>query len=249
MTRLRRQFEMGQLRSGRTPGRALLGGLLLMSESSGVLEKVLLVVAVAFGTINVVGGFLVTDRMLLPRCARVGQAEEELLVAPVVAGELALSLYLDPALLQRLAAADPLDRLHGGNVADCLTALEGVSHFLYVVWNASHDRSVTLVELEMQAEVDKFIVTHWLLRRQVPGHFPLELRRVLFERARIDPNVGSRAGLYREASGYAGRFCRYLERALQRAQGAGIAHVTATCIELLGFVPPDDLESSLLRFR
>lgn len=35
----------------------------------------------------------------------------------------------------------------------------------------------------------------------------------------------------------------------ERAQAAGIAHVTATCIELLGFVPPDDLESSLLRFR
>ncbi len=34
-----------------------------------------------------------------------------------------------------------------------------------------------------------------------------------------------------------------------RALGAGIANVTATCIELLGFVPPDDLESSLLRFR
>jgi 2,3-bisphosphoglycerate-independent phosphoglycerate mutase len=30
---------------------------------------------------------------------------------------------------------------------------------------------------------------------------------------------------------------------------AGIANVTATCIELLGFVPPDDLEPSLLRFR
>ena len=30
---------------------------------------------------------------------------------------------------------------------------------------------------------------------------------------------------------------------------AGIANVTATCIELLGYVPPDDLESSLLRFR
>jgi NAD(P) transhydrogenase subunit alpha len=45
-------------------GIVLLGGLLLMAESSGVLEKVLLVIAVAFGTINVIGGFLVTDRML-----------------------------------------------------------------------------------------------------------------------------------------------------------------------------------------
>jgi 2,3-bisphosphoglycerate-independent phosphoglycerate mutase len=34
-----------------------------------------------------------------------------------------------------------------------------------------------------------------------------------------------------------------------RLPDAGIANVTATCIELLGFVPPDDLQSSLLRFR
>ncbi len=45
-------------------GIVVLGGLLLMAESNGALEKVLLVIAVAFGTINVVGGFLVTDRML-----------------------------------------------------------------------------------------------------------------------------------------------------------------------------------------
>jgi NAD(P) transhydrogenase subunit alpha len=45
-------------------GIVVLGGLLLMAESSGALEKVLLVIAVAFGTINVIGGFLVTDRML-----------------------------------------------------------------------------------------------------------------------------------------------------------------------------------------
>jgi NAD(P) transhydrogenase subunit alpha len=45
-------------------GIVILGGLLLMAEASGALEKFLLVIAVAFGTINVVGGFLVTDRML-----------------------------------------------------------------------------------------------------------------------------------------------------------------------------------------
>jgi NAD(P) transhydrogenase subunit alpha len=45
-------------------GIVVLGGLLLLHESHGVLEKVLLVIAVMFGTINVIGGFLVTDRML-----------------------------------------------------------------------------------------------------------------------------------------------------------------------------------------
>ncbi|HTM23445.1 MAG TPA: 2,3-bisphosphoglycerate-independent phosphoglycerate mutase, partial [Kofleriaceae bacterium] len=34
-----------------------------------------------------------------------------------------------------------------------------------------------------------------------------------------------------------------------RAEAAGIASVTATCLELLGFQPPDDLAPSLLRFR
>ena len=45
-------------------GIVVLGGLLLMSEANGILEQILLVIAVAFGTINVIGGFVVTDRML-----------------------------------------------------------------------------------------------------------------------------------------------------------------------------------------
>jgi len=46
-------------------GIVLLGGLLLLGlPLLGAFSKVLLVIAVAFGTINVVGGFLVTDRML-----------------------------------------------------------------------------------------------------------------------------------------------------------------------------------------
>ena len=45
-------------------GVVVLGGLLLMHVATGWLEHLLLVIAVAFGTINVIGGFLVTDRML-----------------------------------------------------------------------------------------------------------------------------------------------------------------------------------------
>lgn len=46
-------------------GIVLLGGLLLLGFAElGAFSKVLLVIAVVFGTINVVGGFLVTDRML-----------------------------------------------------------------------------------------------------------------------------------------------------------------------------------------
>jgi H+-translocating NAD(P) transhydrogenase subunit alpha len=46
-------------------GIVLLGGLLVLGlEDNGTVNKIILVIAVAFGTINIVGGFLVTDRML-----------------------------------------------------------------------------------------------------------------------------------------------------------------------------------------
>ena len=45
-------------------GIVVLGGLILIGHVDGVLNDILLVVAIAFGTINVIGGFLVTDRML-----------------------------------------------------------------------------------------------------------------------------------------------------------------------------------------
>jgi NAD(P) transhydrogenase subunit alpha len=60
-------------------GVVVLGGLLLMHIASGWFEQVLLVIAVAFGTINVIGGFLVTDRMLemFKTKERVGGVESE----------------------------------------------------------------------------------------------------------------------------------------------------------------------------
>jgi NAD(P) transhydrogenase subunit alpha len=45
-------------------GIVLLGGLIVIGEVSGAFNDFILVIAIAFGTINVVGGFLVTDRML-----------------------------------------------------------------------------------------------------------------------------------------------------------------------------------------
>lgn len=173
--------------------------------------------------------FLVTDRECLPPAVRGAQAtgsrptDEELIVAQPeegTSGELAMSLYLDPELLERLRRADPMESLHDGNVADYWTALEGVSHFLYLAWNAGHDKAVSLLELEMQAEVDKYVASYWLMRRQFPERFPAELLRLLFERTRIDPQLaGGREDLYREASRYAEKFCRRLEQSLREARG------------------------------
>jgi hypothetical protein len=158
--------------------------------------------------------FLFTERERLPSPARESDTDEQLLV--LEEGDAAsVGLFLDPQLLERLSSANPLEALNGGNLADYWTALEGVSHFLYLAWNDAHDRGVTLLELELQAEIDKYVGSWWLLRQQDPARVPSELHYLLFERAHVDTRLaGARSDLYREANQFAARFCRRLERQL-----------------------------------
>src|SRR6187397_780556 len=45
-------------------GIVVLGGLLVIGASDNIVNEIIGTIAIAFGTINVVGGFMVTDRML-----------------------------------------------------------------------------------------------------------------------------------------------------------------------------------------
>jgi hypothetical protein len=158
--------------------------------------------------------FLVTSRDKLPRERRDAAAEEELVVVQQRRSHY-LALYIDETVLQRLREHDPLQALDSANIADFWTALEGVSHFSYLMWNAGHDRGVSQLELEMQADVDKYIASYWLLKAQHPDHAPRELHPLLFERARINPALApARQHLYAAASRYAARFCGRLQSAL-----------------------------------
>lgn len=166
--------------------------------------------------------FLMTDRGWLGTWAAARPCDEQLLVA-ADGDTLCLSLFIDAPVLERLARQDPLDALTHDNLADWLTVAEGVSHFVYVAWNTGFDKPVTLLELELQAEVDKYVLGAWLLSAQNDGRFPRELHHVLFERTRVDPvAAGSRAGLYRTATVYASRFCRRMAALLQRRRRASM---------------------------
>jgi hypothetical protein len=162
--------------------------------------------------------FLVTSRDSLPEAARDSSSDEELIVAQET-DAVGVSLYLDPALLERLRNSNPLVQLNESNVGDYWTALEGVSHFLYFAWNAGHDKPVTLLELELQAEIDKYVASYLLLKRQFPERFPAELLHVLFERTRIDSRLArGRENLYRAATRHAEKFCRRLARSLKQSR-------------------------------
>src|SRR5688500_14402127 len=146
--------------------------------------------------------FLMTDRARLAGIAAARNCDEQLLLTEE-GDTLWMTLFIDRAVLERLAGRDPRSALTQENLADWLTAAEGVSHFVYVAWNTGFDKPVTLLELELQAEVDKFVLAAWLLSEQNAGRFPSELHRVLFDRTRIDPAAAAgREGLYRLASRY-----------------------------------------------
>jgi hypothetical protein len=166
-----------------------------------------------------VSEFLLTDRERLPAAVQETGTDEQVLVAED-SDTVWINLYLEPGVLERLASADPLHALHDGNIADYWTALEGVSHFVYLAWAATHDRSVTLLELELQAEVDKYVSSVWLMQAQDPKRFPVELHQALFERSSVDSVLaGDRVELYREANRYAARFCRRLAHTLRPGGG------------------------------
>jgi hypothetical protein len=160
--------------------------------------------------------FLMTDRARVAQIAGARNCDEQLLLAED-GDTLSMSLYIDAEVLGRLAGRDPMQALTHENLADYLTAAEGVSHFVYVAWNTGFDKPVTLLELELQAEVDKYVLCAWLLSEQNAGRFPNELHRALFARTRIDPVAAAgREGLYHQASRYAARFCERVAAVLQR---------------------------------
>jgi hypothetical protein len=183
-----------------------------------------------------VDDFLVTDRRAV-NCAEPDNdrraPEEELLLAETADGA-GVALYLDPDVLRRLEAANPHDALTENNLADYCTALEGVSHFVYSTWRLDRDSPVSLLELETQAEVDKYAVTVFLLARQQGSHsYPAQVHARLFDRvsfdARLEPDQYER---YRTAHRCAANYCRGLER---RFVNRGVARIEAMVRELRGF--------------
>jgi hypothetical protein len=164
--------------------------------------------------------FLVTERHHLPAERRMQAAEEELVLVEQ-RRRAYLMLYIDSAVLARLRKRDPLRALDGGNIADFWVVLEGVSHFSCLTWNAGYTRGISLLDLELQAEVDKYVASFWLLRSQDPTHRPRELHHTLFVRTHVNPDLPpARQHIYATATRYAARFCRALQSSLLSSRPA-----------------------------
>jgi hypothetical protein len=141
-----------------------------------------------------------------------GRSEEELLVHEED-GELEVALYLAPALLRRLEpyASGPVHSLMEGELDGFCQLAEGVSHFMYLAHTATQERTVSLLELEAQAEVDKFALC--LLHRWGAGvrGWAEELRWRLFDRVSYRPRLSEEERWrYQEANRLSRNFCSRL---------------------------------------
>lgn len=134
-----------------------------------------------------------------------GPAREALLVRDTGDG-LELALHL-PRRALREDAAVSLDEL--------CQVVEGVSHFVYVVERARRELPATCLELELQAEIDKYML---LVHGGAPGRRGYEpkraaqIQKILFERVSFAHPEGTEPGdRYRIANSLAARFVRRLE--------------------------------------
>lgn len=134
--------------------------------------------------------------------------DEQVLICESTTGA-ALSVYIDARVTEQLSCNNPLQRLSNTNLGAFCTALEGISHFQYLIWCLEHSRQVSLLELELQAEVDKYAVATYLLMQQARGQFHPGLHQHMFSRANFLPSLdGEAQQRYSEANRYAARFCR-----------------------------------------
>jgi hypothetical protein len=137
---------------------------------------------------------------------------ERLLIAEYEDG-LDLSLYISKEVYQHLENNHPINLIKQGKHSEFCLMLEGVSHFLYLVWNANHHRQVTLLEMELQAEIDKFILMQILIDHEQESDSIKHLRNWLFENNAYDSNLNSsELERYEQANHYAAKYCMALQQ-------------------------------------
>jgi hypothetical protein len=166
-----------------------------------------------------IADYFIRDRAEFTQLAGAACAADEQVVVVEGSDDVRIGVFVDAAVLERLERRDPLASLDDDNLPDYCTALEGVSHFHYLIWSLARGRSVSLLELELQADVDKYASALKLLIQQRNGHFPGALHEQLFHRVGYLPGLNEEARRrYETANRSAANFCRRLEERFLRSR-------------------------------
>ncbi len=121
-----------------------------------------------------------------------------------------IGLWLNPELLAWSEKNDWDDLQHENDlqlVNKLGPLIEGVSHFMYLLWRAEKNMNVTQLELELQAEVDKFILLDKLFEK-MPSQ---TVMKALFEGVSWNPALNDmEKERYETAVKFASQYCEYL---------------------------------------
>ncbi|MBM4251250.1 MAG: hypothetical protein FJ146_04725 [Deltaproteobacteria bacterium] len=117
--------------------------------------------------------------------------------------EIYIGIHLSDSICHPLRMQDPLANLTDTNLDEFCVIVEEVSHFHLIANRTMVGRSVSRLELEFQAEIDKVIVAATFLLNQVGDSHLRPLVNKLFDQSRI---IAEGQEHYWEASKFAARF-------------------------------------------
>jgi hypothetical protein len=148
-------------------------------------------------------GFLLDAEQVKALGAETGAAEA--LLVHEEEGALELGLYFAPDVIGTLALSPALA------LGPFCQLAEGVSHFLYLSRSAELARPVSLLELEAQAEVDKFALLLLRAWSEGRGKWAAWLHTSLFDETALRPGLSPlERRRYDEANRLARAFCARL---------------------------------------
>ncbi|MBI2501347.1 MAG: hypothetical protein HYW02_07840 [Deltaproteobacteria bacterium] len=154
----------------------------------------------------------VEDFLIDPRKIQPIEREETLFIKERD-GLIEIGLYIDPKIFENLKRFPPEQRLSGSNLDSFCTAVEGVSHFLMVSYRIQQRQPISLLELELQGEIDKYLLCLLTLERQKRDEPLRELKNTLFERFSLFQSLAAEEqDRYHLANRLAHQYCRKLEK-------------------------------------
>ena len=154
-----------------------------------------------------VEAFISHDAEALAKLTGVTPESPEMLLVHEDGNNLDITLFLDQAVITALSGLRWDKHWNGEYFNEFCIVLEGISHFVYLSWNAHYDRPVKLLELELQAEIDKFIFA--ALEAQSADNAKLISR--LFENVQYRPGQSKETRhRYQTANHLAQHYCLWL---------------------------------------
>lgn len=161
-----------------------------------------------------VGHFLVDEAAR--DAAGVARSPREQLLLQEDEDGLCLGLFLAPELMESVRGCETAQLLTGALFGNFMMLVEGVSHFVYVAFKASANQNVSALELELQAEVDKYVTC--LLAGEHTEQVSTRIRERLYKNIEYDDDLDEHEQeRYRLANLKALRYSASLERRYVRS--------------------------------